>query len=237
MSIGITNRKDIGVVGAAILAVLFPTVLWAQTPSQQVPSQTNPQTPPPNPSAATQANPPNAMANQSPMNQKGTQSVSSLDRQFLIKAAQGNLAEVKSAKLALKKSSDTGVKQVAQRILNDHTKAQQQLTSLARSLSVALPAMPSDTQQATYTKWSKLSGNAFDNSYLSGQMHDHAVTISLFQKEVNSGSNPSVKAWARQTLPTLSGHATHIKQEAQRMGMPMPKGQQSASSHGSAMSQ
>jgi len=170
------------------------------------------------------------------MNGKVDATVSSTDRQFLTKAAQGNLAEVKTGQLALQKSKAASVRQVAQRLITDHTKAQQQLTSLAQSLHVTLPSAPSDAQQATYKKWSKLSGSAFDNSYLSGQMHDHAVTISLFQKEVNSGSNPSVKAWARQTLPTLSGHATHIKQEAQRMGMPMPKGQQSASSHGSAMS-
>jgi len=229
------KRRVAGVAGAVVSAVLFPTALLAQTPSQQTPSQTDPQIPPPNPSAASQANPPNAMANQRPMNQMGAQSVSSLDRQFLMKAAQGNLAEVKSAKLALQKTSDAGVKQVAQKILNDHTNAQQQLMRLARSLSVTLPSAPSDAQQATYTKWSKLSGSAFDNSYLSGQMHDHAVTISLFQNEVKSGGNPAVKAWAQQTLPVLSGHAMHLKQEAQRMGTPMPK-QQSASSHGSAMS-
>jgi putative membrane protein len=164
------------------------------------------------------------------MNAKGDNTVSSMDRQFMMKATQGNLAEVKTGQLALQKSKDASVRQVAQRLITDHTKAQQQLTSLAQSLHVTLPSALSEEQRATYAKWSKLSGNSFDTSYLSGQMHDHATTISLFQKEVKSGSNPAVKAWAQKTLPVLSNHAMHVKQAAQRQGNPTAAGRQSAAS-------
>jgi len=164
------------------------------------------------------------------MNAKGDTTVSSMDRQFMMHATQGNLAEVKTGQLALQKSKDASVRQVAQRLITDHTKAQQQLTSLAQSLHVTLPSAPSEEQRATYAKWSKLSGSAFDQSYLSGEMKDHAETIALFQKQVHSGSNARVRSWAQQTLPVLSDHAMQLKQAAQRQGNPMNSGRQSAAS-------
>jgi len=144
--------------------------------------------------------------------------VSSQDRKFIQAASQGNLAEVQTGKLALQKSHDAGVKQVAQHLINDHTKAQQQLATLARSLNVTVPSSPNSEQKAIYQKWSKLSGTAFDNSYLHGELQDHVKTINLFQKEIKAGSNSSVKAYAQQTLPALASHESHLKQVAQQKG-------------------
>jgi putative membrane protein len=89
-----------------------------------------------------------------------------MDRSFMEQVSQGNLAEVHLGKLALQKSKDSGIKPVAQQIVNDHTVAQQQLQNLARSLSVTLPTGPNASQTATYNNLSAMSGSQFDKAYV-----------------------------------------------------------------------
>ena len=54
------------------------------------------------------------------------------DKAFMIKATQGNLAEVDAAKLALAQSTSDSIKSFAQMMVDDHTNAQAELASLAK---------------------------------------------------------------------------------------------------------
>lgn len=132
--------------------------------------------------------------------------VTSADRKFMDKAAQGGLAEVQLGQLAEQKASSQSVKDFGQRMVTDHTKANDQLKSLAAGDGVTLPASMNAKDQALYNKLSGMSGAAFDRAYMNAMVRDHKMDIADFQKESNVSQNDGVKSFASSTLPTLHEH-------------------------------
>src|SRR5689334_8383477 len=60
-------------------------------------------------------------------------------KQFVTKAAQGNLAEIKTSQLALEKAQSPEVKSFAQRMIDDHQKASSELESIAQAKNLKVP--------------------------------------------------------------------------------------------------
>jgi len=125
---------------------------------------------------------------------------------FWADAAQSGMAEVALGNLALQKSQNEDVKRLAQMVVDDHSKANDQLKTLAASKSATLPADVSAKQKATMDKLNGLSGDAFDKEFVKTMVKDHEAAIKLFQKQADSGSDADVKAFATATLPTLRSH-------------------------------
>ena len=134
------------------------------------------------------------------------QSVPPSDQKFAEKAAQGGKAEVELGQLALQKASDEKVKQFAQKMVDDHTKANQQLQQVAEQEHITLPtSMDADAQQAQQ-HLAKLSGPEFDKAYMRHQLKDHQKDVAEFQKEATNGKDSGIKNFAQSTLPTLQEH-------------------------------
>jgi putative membrane protein len=123
------------------------------------------------------------------------------------KAAQGGIAEVQMAQLALNKSTNDQVKQFAQQMIDQHSQANNQLAQLAAQKGVTLPTTIGSKYQKTYDKLSKLSGTAFDKAYLSqAGVKAHKDQVSLFKRESEQAKDPDVKAFATSILPTIEEH-------------------------------
>jgi putative membrane protein len=135
-----------------------------------------------------------------------TAQLNSVDRQFVSAAASGGIAEVQTAQLAEQQGSKSQVKSFAQKMIDDHTKANQQLASLASQMGVTPPTEPDAKEKAAAAKLKALNGTAFDRAYVRQEIQDHKETIALFQKEAKSGQDPQLKQFASQTLPTLQEH-------------------------------
>jgi len=128
------------------------------------------------------------------------------DKNFISKAAQGGLAEVQLGQLAAQKASDPQVKQFAQRMVDDHSKANDKLKQVASSKNVTLPTdLPSDAKREE-DKLNKLSGAQFDREYMNHMLSDHKKDVSLFRSQAKSGKDSEVKQFASDTLPTLEQH-------------------------------
>ena len=127
---------------------------------------------------------------------------------FWTEAAQGGMTEVALSNLALQKSQNEDVKKYAQMMVDDHTKANDELKTLAESKSVTLPTAINAKQMAMRDKLNGLSGDAFDKEYINMMVKDHDKTVKLFQTEADKGSDTDVKAFASNTLPTLKSHQT-----------------------------
>src|SRR5579872_2657875 len=69
-------------------------------------------------------------------------SLSSADQKFIKEAAQGGMAEVELGQLAIQNASSEQVKKFGQRMVTDHSKANDQLKELAASKGVTLPQTP-----------------------------------------------------------------------------------------------
>jgi len=134
-------------------------------------------------------------------------SLSPVDKQFMIQAAQGGMAEVKMAQLALQKASNERVKDFASQMIAQHTPVNNQLMQLAAQKNVTLPTSIGAKNQATYNQLSKLSGTNFDRSYMSqAGVKGHTQQSAVFQREIQRGQDPEVKNFASQVLPTVQDH-------------------------------
>lgn len=140
------------------------------------------------------------------------QSDGSHDAVFMRQAAAANTAEIQAGRIALDKSGNAQVKQLAQRIIDDHTKAGDQLMSIAQRKQVSLPTepMPMQKQEADHLK--SLSGTAFDQAYAQAMVKDHRDAIKLFGMESANGSDPDLKQFASTTLPALKMHLQMAEQ-------------------------
>lgn len=136
------------------------------------------------------------------------------DETFMKKAAQGGMAEVELGQLAAQKASSDQVKQFGQRMVDDHTKANDQLMQLAQQEHVKLPTQPSAKDKATKAKLENLSGKEFDEAYMTDMLKDHKKDVAEFDRESKNAKDPALKNFAEQTLPTLREHLNQAQQIA-----------------------
>jgi putative membrane protein len=127
------------------------------------------------------------------------------DKTFIGEAAIGGMAEVELSKIA-QKSANADVKRFAERMIEDHTKANDQLTSIATGLGVDLPKTLDSEHERLRQKLQTLHGKAFDDQYMRDMVEDHNKAVKLFQQEERSGHNTELKQFAQRTLPTLEEH-------------------------------
>jgi putative membrane protein len=130
----------------------------------------------------------------------------SADTTFMKTAAMDGMAEVEHGKLAAQNASSSDVKQFAQRMVDDHGKANTELKSLAAQKNVTLPTALDAKHKSMQDKLSKLNGAAFDSAYLAHMVSAHKEAVALFEREVKSGKDAETKAFAEKTLPTLQEH-------------------------------
>jgi putative membrane protein len=133
-------------------------------------------------------------------------SAATADHKFVMDAAKGGMAEVELGKLAADKASSSQVKQFGQRMVTDHSKANDELKSIANSKNITLPTDLDAKDKALHDRLSKLSGSAFDRAYMEAMLRDHQKDVNEFKRESTSGKDSVVKAFAAKTLPTLEEH-------------------------------
>lgn len=142
------------------------------------------------------------------------------DKDFMAKAAGGGIAEVEMAKLALEKASSPEVKKHAQHMIDDHTKSNEELKSLASKKSVTLPATPDEKHKATIDRLRGLSGQEFDKEYIrEAGLHAHKEMQTLFKDAGTSAEDADVKAFAQKTLGVVEEHLGHSEKLAAAAGV------------------
>ena len=134
------------------------------------------------------------------------------DTGWVTNVAHDGMEEVEVGKLAVQKAQNPDVKRFAQRMVADHSKANDELKKLATTKGITLPAMSADDMKATKDRLSKLSGADFDREYMSMMAAGHDKAVAAFQEESADGSDPDLKAFATKTLPTLLEHQTLAKE-------------------------
>jgi putative membrane protein len=140
------------------------------------------------------------------------------DEDFAKDVAQGGLAEVKFGQLAADKGSSDAVKNFGKRMVEDHSKANDQLKEIASRENWKLPTELNKKNQRTYDRLSQLSGDAFDRAYARDMVRDHQSDIATFKLEANDGQNGAIKNFASQTLPTLEDHLKMAREMEQTVG-------------------
>lgn len=149
-----------------------------------------------------------------------------MDRKFIMDTAGGNLAEIKMGQLAKQRATNAEVKDFAQMMINDHTKANNELAQIAQRMGVALPKDVDPYHRAAMAGMSSLSGMAFDMAYVKGQLGDHALTLDLLEMQEKSGKDPELRQFAARTKPVVQKHyeiARELDEKMHTMAMKASK--------------
>jgi putative membrane protein len=131
----------------------------------------------------------------------------SADGKFMMTAAAGGMAEVEMARLAQERGSSDAVKQYAQRMIDDHTSANQELMQVASTKGITLPTGPDAKHMALMERLRGLTGADFDRTYIKeAGVKDHENMEKLFRNETTKGKDADVMAFATKTLPAVQDH-------------------------------
>ena len=129
-----------------------------------------------------------------------------IDRNYVVAAAQGDMFEIAAAQVALVRAQSASVKRYARMLLQDHTTSLADLTPLASSLGITLPADVTAEQKVSLGGLDSLSGRIFDREYVHEEINDHEVDIDLAKTEARHGTDPAVRANAAKELRVLRKH-------------------------------
>ena len=137
--------------------------------------------------------------------------MSSKDHEFVMEAAMGGLMEVELGRVAAQKGASDAVKQFGQRMVDDHSKVNDELMTLATSKGMTLPTALDEKHRAQVTKMSALSGAEFDRAYGKMMLSDHNNDVKEFEKQSMKATDPDLKAFAAKNLPALQEHLQMAK--------------------------
>jgi putative membrane protein len=128
------------------------------------------------------------------------------DATFVHQASGAGLAEVQAGNMAMERAAGAEVKAFGQRMVDDHTQANHELTTIAQAKRIPVANKLDQKHQAMVDKLAKLQGAEFDQAYMAGQLADHEEAVRLFTTEAKQGKDAELKAFATKTLPALQGH-------------------------------
>ncbi len=132
--------------------------------------------------------------------------LSSSDYKFAVAATHANDAEVQLGQLAAQKATDPAVRQFAQRMVEDHSKASHQLAQILSQKGATVPTETSSSEQREMERLQKLNGADFDKAYVDHMIRDHKKDVKEFEKASNNAQDTDIKAFAANTLPVLQDH-------------------------------
>jgi len=132
------------------------------------------------------------------------------DAKFATDAANGGMAEVALGKLAQEKSTNAEIKSFGAMMVTDHGKANDELTAIAKTKNITLPATVDEDHQKKMDDLSKKTGADFDKAYVDAMIDGHKKTLDLMQKEAKDGKDADLKAFAAKTAPTVQTHLDAI---------------------------
>ncbi len=126
--------------------------------------------------------------------------------EFMTMAASGGMMEVQLGTLAQQKATNPKVKDFGKMMVDDHTKANEELKALAAQKNITLPQTLSEKHQKHVDDLSAKTGKDFDEAYMDLMTSDHKEDIDEFKEAADDAKDTDIKAFAQKTLPVLQKH-------------------------------
>lgn len=133
------------------------------------------------------------------------------DKGFVQEAANGGLMEVELGRYAEQNALNPRVKNFGAMMVRDHSKANDELKSIAAAKNISIPAIMDDSHMNKVNDLKKKSGADFDKEYMKEMVDDHEKDVDKFKKEGEDGTDAEIKAFASKTLPILIVHQDSAK--------------------------
>jgi putative membrane protein len=133
-------------------------------------------------------------------------------QEFVTMAASSDMFEIQSSQLALENAQDAEVKEFAEQMIEDHTKASKQLAQIAASENLTVPDDMAETHEELLATLSSAQGDAFDAAYVTAQAQAHEMALALMTAYGENGDNDKLKAHAETTRPIIAQHLDHAQE-------------------------
>ncbi len=134
-----------------------------------------------------------------------------VDTGFVRKAAIGGMAEVEMSKLALDKSSNAKVKEFATMMVNDHTKANEELKSIAEQKNLTIPTSLDAAHEQKKQDLMKKEGAEFDKAYIKAMVDGHEDAHKVMEDGAKNNQDQHLREFAAKTEPVVKQHLEMVK--------------------------
>jgi putative membrane protein len=160
------------------------------------------------------------MGAMTPMDNPTTGELQAHDRSFVMAAARGGMEEVDLGKLAAERAANPDVKSFGQRMIDDHSKANERLRQVASAKGLILPSGPDRKARSDYDRLAKLSGADFDRAYVKMMVKDHVDDVADFNRAAQNADDSDIRQFASSTLPTIKDHLRMAKDLQDKVDQP-----------------
>lgn len=151
------------------------------------------------------------------------------DKRFVTKVADNSQDEAALAKLAAERASNPDVRNYAQRLVQDHSKVNQELMTLASAKNVEIDR--DDQKDRAYRRLSDKSGQEFDREFVEHMIDQHEKDIKMFEKAASDAKDQDVRQFASQNVGSLREHLRKAQSLQQAV---VPTGRDSEASGGAS---
>lgn len=127
------------------------------------------------------------------------------DADFVVNAVKHNLDQIALCDLAMQRATHSEIKEMAQTLNAHHTKANNELSQLAKEKSISVP-VTTDLQNDNYRALSDKTGNDFDKSFYDRIVDMHEEAVRRFEKAAQDSKDADIRNYAASQLPTLRAH-------------------------------
>jgi putative membrane protein len=136
------------------------------------------------------------------------------DTTFAKTAASDGMHQVELGKIATAAAKSDEVKNFAEQMVKDHTKAGEELTDAAKAANIAVPDKIDDKHQKEIDRFKNYKGTNFDSDSMKHMVTDHTEVVALFTRASKEAKNAAIKDFATKTLPTIQAHLKHVRKLA-----------------------
>lgn len=134
-------------------------------------------------------------------------------QQYVDLVGASDLFEIDSARLAMEKSQDQGIRAFAQMLLREHGLSTQRLAAAARTAQPRLNARPSlnRAQRADLAALRGVDAAAFDRLFLDQQMRAHETALGLVTDYASAGDVEPLRVHASQVAGPILQHLQQVR--------------------------
>jgi putative membrane protein len=110
------------------------------------------------------------------------------------------------SRIAVLRANSNQVKQFAQRVADDHNRANRKLKEIAWSKDLEVCNEMDQRRAKLLLALQRHTGDDFDREYLTLQVDQHRRVVRLFQQHAQRGSDEDLRNFAQAKLAALEAH-------------------------------
>jgi putative membrane protein len=127
------------------------------------------------------------------------------DADQIINLASGNMFEVEAGRLAAERAQNAEVKKFGQMMVDEHTKAGEQLRTLAQNKNIVLPTQMGNDHRDELNDLREKQGAEFDREYMDAIVSAHDDDINRVE-DLQDSDDQDIRSFAQNLLPNLRKH-------------------------------